>query len=241
MSTPSRGIVFKAIKYSDTSLIAKIYSESSGLQSYLIKGAYSRKSKFRAALFQPMTLVEFLATIKPNKDLHFLTEISVETPYNSIPFDMQKSAVVMFVSELLTKSIQEEEGNQQLFGFIHQSMQWLDLCRGRFVDFPLYFTLELSKYLGFFPKTAGNQTHDVFDLMNGAFSRQLPPHPHYIIPPQSSNLASLCKVSLEQLEELTFGNDARRQLLNTLMDYYQIHLSGFKGLKSLEVLRSVME
>jgi DNA repair protein RecO (recombination protein O) len=188
-----------------------------------------------------MNLVEFVANIRSNKELHFLTEISVETPFNSIPFDMQKSAVVMFVGELLNKSIQEEEANPQLFSFIHQSMQWLDLCQGRFVDFPLFFTLELTRHLGFYPKAASNKIHEVFDLLNGSFTQQIPTHTYYILSPHSNNLAALCGVSLEHIGELDFDNQARRQLMNSLMDYYQIHLPGFKGMKSIDVLRSLMD
>ncbi len=90
MSIRSRGIVLQAIKYSDSSLIAKIFTETSGLQSYLVKGVYGRKSKYRAALFQPMTLVDFVGSNRPNRDLHFLTEIGLELPYSNIPFNMQK-------------------------------------------------------------------------------------------------------------------------------------------------------
>lgn len=241
MNIRSRGIVLQAIKYSDSSLIAKVFTEETGLQSYLVKGVYKRRSKFRPALFQPMTLIELVANHRPNKDLHFLSEISLELPYNSIPFDMNKNAMILFFSELLSKSIREEEANPKLFAFLHQSMHWLDLCKHRFVDFPLYFCLELSRYLGFYPKPESGGTFPVFDMLNGLFLKTQPSHTHYVLAPISHNLKQLCHTPLEQLAQLRWSNEERRQLLAVFIDYYRLHLPGVKGIQSQEILRQVME
>lgn len=241
MSIRSRGIVLQAIKYSDSSLIAKIFTETAGLQSYLIKGAYGRKSKFRAALFQPMTLIDFVGSNRPNKELHFMTEIGLEMPYNSIPFNMQKNAVVLFISELLTKTIREEEANSSLFDFIHRSMEWLDLCQSKFANFPLYFTLELSRYLGFYPKPDASRSLPVFDLLNGQFISGVPSHTYYVTAPLGDYLASLCHCQLENIDSMELSNTYRRQLLAVLIDYYKLHVPGFRGMQSQDVLRTVME
>lgn len=241
MSIRSRGIVLQAIKYSDSSLIAKIFTETSGLQSYLVKGVYGRKSKYRSALFQPMTLVDFVGSNRPNKDLHFLTEIGLELPYSNIPFNMQKNAVILFISELLTKTIREEEANTALFGFIHRSMEWLDLCHGKFADFPLYFFLELSRYLGFYPKPDVRRNLPVFDLLNGQFFSEVPSHTYFVTAPLSEYLTHLCNCQLENIDSLAFSNKHRRQLLAVLIDYYKLHVPGFSGMQSQDILRTVME
>ena len=51
----TRAIVLKAIKYGDNSLIVKLLTEQNGLQSFMIKGAYNKNAKIRAALFKPLT------------------------------------------------------------------------------------------------------------------------------------------------------------------------------------------
>ncbi len=241
MTGPTRGIVLQAIKYSDTSLIAKIFTEDAGMQSFMVKGAFGRKSKFRPALFQPMTLVELLSNTKPNQELQFLTELGVEMHYTSIPFQVKKNAIVLFISELLVKTIQEQEANKPLFAFVHQSMEWLDLRQGKLAGFPLYFMLELSKYLGFYPKTGNKTDWPVFDLLNGSFTSNLPLHTYYITQPVSQLLAQLCLCPLDETADLNHTNEQRRNLLSILIDYYRLHVPGFKGLKSLEVLRVVME
>lgn len=237
----SRGIVLQHLRYGDTSLIVKVFSEEHGLQSFLIKGAFSRHSKFRPALFQPLTFIEYVSRIKPSRDLQFMTEVSIETTFATIHTDVQKSAIIMFITELLTKTIVENTPNQALFDFIHNAVYWLDLSHTKFADFHLLFSLELSRYLGFYPKTDGYKREDVFDLMNGVFRPFSPSIIHYIPEKESIFFLQLCSTSLEQLNELNLNLETRRYLLQHIIVYYQLHVPGFKGMKSHDVLKVVLE
>ncbi len=149
--------------------------------------------------------------------------------------------MVLFISELLTKTIREEEANTALFNFIHRSMEWLDLCQGKFADFPLYFSLELSRFLGFYPKPDTRRNLPVFDLLNGQFFSEVPSHTYFVTPPLSEYLNHLCNCPLESIDSLAFSNKHRRQLLTVLIDYYKLHVPGFRGMQSQDILRTVME
>ncbi len=46
MSSKTRGIILQTTNYSETSLVVKIYTETSGLGSYIVSGVRSRNSKF---------------------------------------------------------------------------------------------------------------------------------------------------------------------------------------------------
>jgi len=56
----SRAIVLHQIKYSETSLILKIYTEKEGLLSFIVKGVRGKKGKLRTAQFQILNLLEKL-------------------------------------------------------------------------------------------------------------------------------------------------------------------------------------
>lgn len=56
----NRAIVLQSLRYGDNSMIVKILTENSGLQSYIVKGILNKKSKIRPALFQNMTLVDIV-------------------------------------------------------------------------------------------------------------------------------------------------------------------------------------
>jgi DNA repair protein RecO (recombination protein O) len=241
MNERLRGIVLQQHKYSETSLVVKVYTEAHGLQSYLIKGAYGRHSKLRPAFFQPMTFIDFIADIKSKRDLQYMSEIAIETVFYSIPFDMQKNAIILFISELLSKTILEHEANPPLFDFLHRSIQWLDLCQGSFTNFHLFFCFELTRYLGFYPKLERLESQGIFDLMEGQFKSNAPSHGYYIEPPVSLKIRQLCLCRLENLNEIELSNALRREILLEIITYYRLHLPGFNGLKSHEVLKSVFD
>lgn len=240
MSERSRGIVLQHIRYGDTSLIVKVFTEQHGLQSFMIKGAYSRQSKFRPALFQPLTFIEYVSRFKASRDLQFMTEVGVEMPFSTIYTDVRKSSMIIFIGELLSKTIVESTPNQALFDFVHDAVLWLDLSHGKYADFHLHFCLELSRYLGFYPKTDRYEANNVFDLMNGVFRPFSPSLIHFIPEKESLAFKQLCGANLEQLEELRLNNETRRILLNHILLFYQLHVPGFKGMHSHEILKVVL-
>ncbi len=109
MLVKTRGVVFHQLKYSETSLIVKIYTEEFGIQSYLVKGARAKKSRISTSLFQPLSLVELVAYRKERSNLHHIKEIKSLFHYTSISTDIIKSSICIFVNELLYRSIREEE------------------------------------------------------------------------------------------------------------------------------------
>jgi DNA repair protein RecO (recombination protein O) len=147
----TRGIVFRQTKYSDTSLVVRILTEEMGLRSYIIKGARGPKAKIKASLFQPLTLLELIVSQKEKSDLQHIREARVTYPYQSIHQDIRKSSILLFLDELLYKSIQEEAVNAELTAifdhlillidqnghfiiFYHTSTRHLDFSHGRYLN-----------------------------------------------------------------------------------------------------------
>ncbi|MBE9480196.1 MAG: DNA repair protein RecO, partial [Bacteroidetes bacterium] len=140
----TRGIVFHQIKYSESSVIAKIYTELFGIQSYLIKGVRNKKSKIKSALLQHLSIVDLVVYHKEKSNIQYIKEIRSEYQFTSIPFDIRKSSIAVFINEILYKSIHEEEANQNLFDYLLNSIKLLDMITKRFVDFHLLFTIGLT-------------------------------------------------------------------------------------------------
>lgn len=240
MSHQSRGIVIQHIRFGDSSLIVKVFSEKHGLLTFMVKGAFGRRTRFRPALFQPLNMIEFEATINPNKDFQYFAEVTVEQPYRSIPLNPVKRTIALFLAELLSKTLVEQGPNDMLFGFLHNSLQWLDLQDEHFAGFHLYFMLELSRFLGFFPRLQAEPGWQVFDLLNGSFRAQ-PAGLHYFLFHEEAMLfRQMAETSLINLASLRHTQVQRRRLLDILILYYQLHLPVFKGLQSHEVLRAVL-
>lgn len=242
MHSNTKGIVIHHFKYSEKSVIAKVYTENYGLQSYILNGVRNKKSKNKAAYLQPLSLVEITANHKENKGLQRVKTIDLETPFQTIPFDISKSSLAFFIAEILYKSIKEEEANISLFEFLHQSIQVLDLSDNSYSNFHLVFLANLSKYLGFYPHIPiSPETNSFyFDLQEGCFLNLLPYHRAFVEPPISTLLHQVFGANFDAMETLIIENKQRKMLLSTLLNYYSLHLSNFDNLKTLDILEEVL-
>ena len=241
MDDTIQGIVLQSIRYGDTSLIVKVFTRSLGLRSYMVKGAFNRNSKSRAALFQNLHLINYVEAGKPNKSsLGYMKDVQLATVYQSIPFVMNKSAILMYVSELLSKTITEQEQNEPLYDFIERSMLWLDLVHKDYANFPLFFTLELTRHLGFYPK-ANHESGYCFDMMEGSFSHDYPLHPYYFDAEDAQLLSQLLNAGIDETCRIPLHVSQRRSLLDGLIVFMRLHAPVMNDFHSHEVLKTVLE
>ncbi|SEA82995.1 DNA replication and repair protein RecO [Flavobacterium gillisiae] len=235
MQVKTKAIVLSSIKFQEKSLIVKCFTQSHGLKSYFVRDAFSgRKSNQKIAYFQPLSILEIEAVHKNKGTLENFKEIKISTPFQTIHSDIYKSTIVMFISEVLHHSIHEEEKNESLFDFLEAALLWLD-NHDEIANFHLILMLETTKYLGFYPDIS-DMDMPFFEMTNGVFT---PFHAISSLTEHESNL-------FKKLIALRFDNDQKvfhvieRQLvLKILIDYYMMHLDGFKKPKSVEVLKEV--
>ena len=235
----TRAIVLKAIRYGDNSLIVKLLTEQSGLQSFMIKGAFNKSAKIRAALFQPLTLLDVVCA-KSRGELGYLKEASVERAYQDIPVNISKNAIMLFICELLSKSIQESDTDLDLFDFIHRSLTHLDEMNDNYADFPLRFAVELSRYIGFAPNINGYKPGFIFDLEDGTFHHDGSGSTYYIDSILSEPFFNICNCNIFSDIRLNLTNSGRRQLLEAVINYYKLHVSGFNEMNSTDILKTVL-
>ena len=236
MLIKTRGIVFKTLKYSETSLILDIYTEEKGLKKYIISGVRNKASKLKTGILQLASLVEMVAYFRENKDLHRIKEIKSAHIYQSIPFELMKGTVALFMIELARKTVKEEEANADLFDFLYSELVRLDEMPILHPDFHIHFMLELSRFLGFLP--AGNWSEDTpfFDMREGLFVKADPLHQYALNKELSAKIGQLLKK-----QSLQLTRKERQLILNKLIDYFRIHVDNFKGLNTHAILKEVLE
>ena len=234
------GIILHTTNYSDTSLIVKMYTQHFGLQSYLISGVRSKKSKNKASLFQPLAQVDLEVKNSEKSSLQRVSEINIHYHYTGIPYDIIKSSIAMFINEIMVKSLKESHPDEALFLFLKHSLTILDLEQESCANFHVCFLMGLSRCLGFYPQGQYSQLTPVMDLREGRFTEHYPSHPDYLEPAASSLFFSVMNTGFDSLASLQISRAARKQLLNTLILYYQLHISAFSSIKSLEILEEVI-
>jgi DNA repair protein RecO (recombination protein O) len=239
MLQKTRGIVFHTTDYSETSIVAKIYTEDFGVQSYLVNSVRKRHAKVRASLFQPLTLVEVVAYNKERGGLQRISEIRNTVQYRDIPFDPVKSSMVLFLNEVLYRSVREEESNPTLFEFLFNSLQVLDLQSPLNPSYHLLFLLRLTRFLGFFPHGNYTAINSIFNLQDGVFQAVPPSHPHFLISSESEYFYRLLEWTGENEFVPEMKSELRRLLIERVLEYYRLHIGGFGEVRSHLILEQV--
>ncbi|MEC3966637.1 DNA repair protein RecO [Flagellimonas halotolerans] len=237
MQITTKAIVLSSLKYGDTSLIVRAFTQSDGVKSYLLKGVLaSKKAKIRPAYFLPLMQLEIVANHKNKGTLESIRDVRVAFPYQTMHTDVVKNSVVLFLAEMLGNSIQEQEQDEGLFNYLEYALHWMDAHKLS-PNFHILFLLNLTKYLGFYPDTS-YQNSPFFDLLEGRFCNE--PSLNPLI--QNENLENFKKflgTNFEALQGIQLTKSNRRELLKTVVQYFRLHVYGFREPKSLAVLNAV--
>ena len=237
MISTTRAIILNHLRYGDHSLIVNMYTEHLGRQTVIVKGAFSKKSPVRAAMFQPLHLLEIDLHHRANRQIQRISNVQVYYQFQSIPFDPVKSCIALFIAEILCRTLKEEESNPGLFGFLLHAIQTLDLNDCGTANFHLVFLVHYSRYLGFYPNTENASDTTWFDSGNGTFvliPTATSPHAEY-----NHLLTQLFGMSFDHIDHLKLNHHQRNYLAEYLLNYYALHVDNFGKPKSFNVLQSV--
>ena len=236
----TRGIIIQRLNYNDSSLIVKAFSELFGMQTYMVRGIRGKKTKAKIALLQPLTRVLLTVSHREKKQFQQLREINLEKDFTNLSGNPVKNGIILFSSEILYKSLREEPADPNLFSFLHFSLDLLDRESASLNEFPILFLKELCRYLGFFPAGIFSETNSVFDMLEGKFVKQVPTHGYYLEEKKALSFSQLLSARFKTGRQEEFSPSERRDLLKTLLIYFQLHVPGFKDVKSHLVLQEVL-
>jgi DNA repair protein RecO (recombination protein O) len=239
MLNKTKGIILHQIKYTDSGIIAQVYTREFGRQSLMIKGMRSKKSGKHNVLFQPMFILDLVFYYKESRGIQVLKEFSVSYSPSDIYSDIKKSCMSVFIAEILTTVLKEETPNHELFDFIEESIMYLDKCESGFANFHIAFLIGLSSYLGFEPGKRTDPEDLYFDLMNGTFVSLPPLHSSYADPQVSDILAGFFSTSFDRMRSIPLTGSLRDEVLEIIIKYFSIHLPGLKKINSLDVLKDI--
>ena len=236
MIETTKAIVINSIKYGDTSLIVTCFTEQSGLKTYMLKGVLkAKKAKVKTAYFQPLTLLNIAANHNTKGALNSIRDVQVSHFYQSIYTNIKKQSIALFLAEILHFSIKEEEENKVLFSYLETSFLWLD-THEKTTNFHLLFLLNLTKYLGFYPELIA-MDKNYFDLLEGKFTNEKVFHS--VSGENLIQFRKLLGIHFDVIDKVDFSASNRQAVLSTLIQYFELHLSGFRKPKSLEVLKTI--
>jgi DNA repair protein RecO (recombination protein O) len=218
-------LVLSQMKYKDTSLIVRMFTEKLGLRSYIINGVRSEKVKgSKIALFQPLNWLEMVVYENPNHSLHRISEVKVLFPYQTIPYNHHKTLIAIFLADFLGSILKEEEANEKLFEFLKDSLKKFDLLENHFADFHLQFLLKTPDFLGF-------AIEQISEIKNEV--------PQWEVL-ENQQLELLQELLIQDFGLKTYLSGAlRTQILELLLLFFQKHIEGFGEIYSLNILKEL--
>lgn len=235
------GIVLRTLKYSDGLMIADIYTAQRGRMSFMVPVSRSKKGRVRNVLFQPLSMLSFTAMVKAGKSLYRVGEVQPYALYSTIPNDVVKSSIALYIAELLTYSLRESGKDESLFVFLDRSFTLFDNLEHGYADFHLVFMVQLLRFLGIYPNLDGYSLGCYLDLAQGCVVREYPLHPNFLLPADTAMFVELLRTGYETMHLLSLNRKLRGKYLATLSLYYRLHIPDFPELKSGEVLRELFD
>jgi DNA repair protein RecO (recombination protein O) len=237
MLSKNNSIVLSKLKYRDYDLIVKCYTQQRGVVSYILRGVLkSKKSQTKTVYFQVLSQLQIEENYKPNQSLHSIKEVKLKYIYHTLHTNIYKSAIALFLSEILSNVLKEEERNEDLYHYIETALQYLD-NEDQFSNFHLLFLLKLTRYLGFQPENL-NENYPYFNLQSGRFETSN--QGIYSVSGENLTLLKqLLGINFDALHIVKINAKQRLEFLNMLLQYFELHLGSFKKPKSLQVLNEV--
>jgi len=243
MTGKTKGIVLRTIKYGETSLVATIFTELHGLQTYMINGIRTTKqSSQKANYFQPSAMLDMVVYHNEQKSMQRIKEFRWAYLYEHILSDVIKNSIALYMMELLYKCLKQPEENVELFNFCEDILIQLDKADKTIsANLALYFALQLPYFLGFRIDDRHTNDQAILDLQEGNFINHQPAHPYFIDGELAQITSQLLKVmQLQELNQFKLNHETRRKLLLHYHDYYALYIQDFGQMKTLKILHEVL-
>jgi DNA repair protein RecO (recombination protein O) len=236
MLVSTQGIVLQSIKYSDNSLIVKIFTQKSGTVSFIIKNAFSKKSKQPASFFVPLTILNLVYNETYSEKLMFIKEVNIAHPFHSISMDIKKNCLLLFYQELLMKLLYNANApEEELFDFIIKHLLNLEKTKEVTPDFHIVFLVQLIQQLGYTPEMNFSVETPCFSIEDSHFGNCFLETPCFLSKEASFYLYTILKNQNHTPPE----KKIRIELLNGMIRYLMKYNKQIKEIESVEILGEV--
>lgn len=147
MIVKTESVVLRSVDYSESSLIATLYTKSQGIVPVIAKGARLPKSRFSAAL-TPGQVLETIYYFKPGRAVQTLSEVSYLQKLDSLRVDLHKMAISVTTLELIGQVVHEQEENSELFDWLVTLLNWINQSEEVTKQLFPYIQLRITELIG---------------------------------------------------------------------------------------------
>ncbi len=236
MLSQTEAVILNYTKYSDSSIIVHTLTEKYGRQTLLVYGIGAGKRNSLSS-FHPLSILDTRIYYKPTATLQKLKEFKPVAPLFSLSQNVYKSAMALFIADVIYRAVREEFADERLFSFIKTAILVLEEMQNGIAYFHLVFLTKLARYMGFMPDEL--TAYSYYDYKENHASQNKPGHPFFISRMELQQLITFLNTPFTALHIFSIPNLERMRLLESVVKMYELHLLNFNSLKSFGVLKEV--
>jgi DNA repair protein RecO (recombination protein O) len=233
-------IVLNSFPYSDNSRIVHLYTKNRGRISVFVRHSGKRNAS-KMSLLQPFSVLEVTFSDNPSRTMQYVKEYSAAVVFRSIPFNPFKSAITLFIAEVLYKVLQEQQNDDAVFDFLTNSIIFFDECSKGVSNFHLIFLLQFSKFLGFAPNIENYGENAFFDLKNGSICYDSLLCQYFLSQEETKIFVQLLRFNFSTMHLLKLSRVHRQTILEQILLFYRLHLPEFNSIKSVDILKQIFD
>ncbi len=233
-------ITLRTIHHNDRHDILAAYSLEAGRVAFAIPAGAGKEASRRRALLMPLALVECVADVKPTHNIMLMYEPRALAPLHGLRSHPIKSAVALFLAEILGLVLRDGPADSSLYKYVSTSVLALDGLRSdQIANFHICFLWGLGAFLGIEPDMDGYVEGMLFDMIDGRFRLSAPLHNHFLDAAESKAVAAIARMNYSNMHLFRMNRRERNALLDGILRYYSLHYTALGSLKSLDVLREL--
>lgn len=241
LNRKSQIIVLHLTKYSDSGVIVHAIDSSVGRCSFFIRSVGKRQQS-ALSNFHSLSLLDVVVSENSKSELLFLKEYTSLYNLSSLRSDPVKSAIALFISEVLYRCLVERNMDEHLFSWLSDTIKVLNDMDGKISNFHLWFLVGLCSKMGFHPQDNFSDENRLFQITTERF---IPVNKLSVL--QQDTFSEELSLILHKFLTSSFGeamqlqlSSAQRNLFSLkILEYLSYHLGITINVKSLGVLHDI--
>jgi DNA repair protein RecO (recombination protein O) len=238
------GIVIRTVPYGESNTIITLYTKELGKIGVMARGAKKPKSRF-TSITQLFTYGIFV--FQKGRGLGTLQQGEALSSFRKIREDLVKTAYAAYLAELLDRNTSEDEQKPDLFGWLKQSLEYINHGIDPEV-ITFLFEMKMMKTAGIVPELSkcvscqASQGNFSFSIREGGFLCERcsfkDPYRMMISKGAAKLLNMFYHLDLSRLGNVSLKKETKRELrmlFDAYMDEYSgVYLKSKKFLKQLD-------
>ncbi len=241
-------IVLQTLSYSNSSLIARLYTREQGQVSVMAKGARRAKNP-TGALLEPLNILQVSYAFRENRNIQTLTEASMQQVFSRIRENMSKLTLSLTMAEILDKTSQNLDPNPILYRLITEVIRKMNEPEDIHWQLFWFFLMQMAIRSGFKPDVSRcslcdtSLTEGILDTVTGMVgcTECLSDGDIPVNYRQLKTLRQLQKIHLADTYRIQTDPQDQKGITLFLLKFLQYHMDGIEKVKSLKMLDKLVK